>query len=341
MKKTFILFLILCLAAPGVKDLNAQIKVGTTAAQFLKIGVGCRAEAMGGAFVATADDASALYWNPAGICRIQNNEAFFMHAEWLAQTKFDYVGAIFGIGDYAKVGLSLTSLSMDDEKVRTVFEPNGTGEYFQAGDFAMALTFGRNLTDRFSFGITMKYIQQKIWKTTSSAFAFDVGTLFDTQLKGLRIGMSMSNFGSKMQMTGDNLLMFVDLDPTVPGETDRVKANLQTEKWDMPLNFRLGLAYDIISNNYHYLAAELDAVHPNDLDEYLNIGAEYGFLYSFPVFIRGGYHKLGASENQGGFAFGAGTKVKIGTYVELKLDYSYTDWGILDEVQRFSLGICF
>jgi hypothetical protein len=297
---------------------------------------------MGGAFIATANDATALYWNPGGLSRLSGNEAIFAHSKWLAGSNFDFVGFVLNLGeDIGVVGFSVTSLTMLDEMVRTVYEPEGTGEYFSASDLSMGLSYGRNLTDRFSVGITFKYIRQKIWRTSSSGIAFDVGTLFTTQMNNLRIGMSMSNFGSKVRLSGNNLSRFIDLDPSLSGETDRVIADLQTKNWDLPLNFRVGMSYDIFSDDRQFLTMEVNAIHPNDFGEYLNAGAEYGFLSYIPVFFRGGYRKLFADDNEGGLCFGAGLKLKFGNQANLKFDFSYSDWGRLNTVSRYTMGIEF
>ena len=135
--------------------------VATTSAPFLSIEVGARAIAMGGAFVATSDDATSLYWNPAGIGLLDQNEVSFHHTEWLAETNFDYAGIVIPLGFSGTVGLSFTSLTMSDMEVRTVFNPEGTGELFTANDMAIGVSYAKNLTDRFTIGFTGKYIHQK------------------------------------------------------------------------------------------------------------------------------------------------------------------------------------
>ncbi|NIV13319.1 MAG: PorV/PorQ family protein, partial [Aliifodinibius sp.] len=158
--------------------------VGTTAAPFLEIGVGARALGMGGAFVSTANDASALYWNPAGLGRLQQLEVMFVHTEWIADITFDYVGAVLPLGRYGALGASITTLNMGEMQVRTILQPEGTGELFDAKDMALGISYGLNLTDRFSIGFNSKYIYQKIWKETAQGFAIDIGTLFTTGFNG-------------------------------------------------------------------------------------------------------------------------------------------------------------
>src|SRR5258707_5672695 len=135
-------------------------KSGTSAATFLEIPVGAQAVAMGGAFISRAADATALYWNAAGIASLRQNQVIVSHTNWIADTKFDFAGLVLPLHELGTIRLSITSLSMEDMAVRTVELPEGTGEFFSAGDLAAGISYARSLTDRFSVGFTAKYIPQ-------------------------------------------------------------------------------------------------------------------------------------------------------------------------------------
>src|SRR5512140_203788 len=175
MKKT--LLLILVLAAGILQDARAQgfvsdvSKRGTTAAPFLSIGQGARATAMGGAFVAIADDQSSLYWNPAGLADLEGSGAIFDHTKWLADISYNFIGATVSMGSYGTIGLSMTASSIGEMKVTTIDEPNGTGEMFGVCDAAISLAYALRLTDDFSIGFNPKYFYQKIWKMSAGAMA--------------------------------------------------------------------------------------------------------------------------------------------------------------------------
>jgi hypothetical protein len=154
-------------------------KVGTTAAAFLEIPVGAPAVGIGGAFVSVANDASALYWNVGSISTLGKFDVQLSHMEWIGDTKFNYVGLVLPLAEFGTLGLSFTSLSMDDMAVRTVEQPEGTGEFFSAGNIAIGLSYARSLTERFSIGITAKYISEEIWHMQSQGWAIDAGTLPD------------------------------------------------------------------------------------------------------------------------------------------------------------------
>ena len=150
-------------------------KRGTTAANFLEIGVGAKAIGMGGAFTALANDPSAMFWNVGGISKIGRTSLYFNHSEWIAETNFDFVAGVFPINETVTIGVSLTALNMADMEVTTVLEPEGTGQMFDAGDYAFGLAVALNLTERFSIGITPKYIHQYIWDMEAGGFAVDLG----------------------------------------------------------------------------------------------------------------------------------------------------------------------
>jgi len=314
-------------------------KVGTTSAPFLKIEPGARAVAMGGAFVAVANDATTIYWNPAGIARLPKTELILIHTEWLAETNFDYVAIILPLGRFGTLGASITSLSMGEMKVRTVFYPEGTGEKYGAGDVAVGLSYARNLTDRFSIGFNGKYIRQHIWHMSSSAFAVDIGTLFTTQFNGMKIGMSISNFGNDMRLEGKDTQINYDPDPVKYGNNDRIPAHMQTDKFSLPLIFRVGLAMDVFKGKRNRMTLAIDAIHPNDNTENLNLGAEYSF--NDMLSMRIGYKNLFTKDTEEGLTAGVGMEYRLVGSASLKINFAYQDFGRLNNVQRFSLGLKF
>jgi hypothetical protein len=315
-------------------------KVGTTAAGFLNIDVGARALGMGGSFVSVADDISSMYWNPAGVARLSGPQALFTHSRWIADVNFNYAAFALPLGNVGTLGANATFLTMDEMERTTVFEPDGTGEMFDAGSYAFGLSYARNLTDRFSIGFNVKYINEKIYHSSASGAAFDIGTLFDTQYYGLKIGMSITNYGTKMQMGGRDMLIQTDIDPQIAGNNYNINADLKTDAFDLPLMFRVGLSMDVLKGMADSnLILSVDATHPNDDVESLNVGGEYWFHKMFA--LRAGYKSLFARDSEEGLCFGAGVNYKLLGYTNIMIDYAYEDFGVLKEVQLFTLGLGF
>lgn len=312
-------------------------KTGTSAAQFLKIGVGPRAIGMGGAFTATADDIMAMYWNPGGLASIPGSEAAFNHTQWFADVNLDYAAFATNVTGLGTVGASVTVLSMDDMLVRTVDEPEGTGEMFKSADLAISLCYARNLTDEFSIGFNVKYIRESIWNESAAGIGLDIGTLYRVPvLNELRIAASISNFGSKMRLQGRDQLVITQAGA---GGQNLVNTELQLDEYDLPLVFRFGLAADVIKSSSVRLTAAFDAIHPNDNTESVNSGVE--FAWNEIVFLRGGYKSLFERDTEQGLTLGVGLNYRVMNSVLLKFDYAYQDFGRLSNINYISFGVEF
>ncbi|MGE5401100.1 MAG: PorV/PorQ family protein [Ignavibacteriales bacterium] len=344
MKKIILLLFITLTYTAGVyaQVFNRDVsKSGTTAATFLEIPVGAPAVGMGAAFVSIASDASALYWNVAGIASLQQIELNVQHTTWIAETKFDYAALILPLGSLGTFGFSFTSLSMPDMKVTTIEQQEGTGEYFSAGDMAIGVSYARSLTDRFSIGFTAKYIQQKIWHESATGFAIDASTIFRTDLfNGMVIGATISNFGTSMQMAGRDTRTFTRVDPTKLGSNERVPFNVELDSWDLPLFMQFGISTHVVnSDNFRWLVA-VDAVHPNDNYESVNLGSEVS--YQDIIFLRGGFNSLFLKDPEGGLTLGLGvaTSNLLGQ-MNIKFDYAYRNFGRLQNIHVFSVDLRF
>lgn len=314
-------------------------KRGTTAASFLSISEGAKATAMGSAFVAVSDDQSAFFWNPAGLAKIDGVGVMFDHTDWLADVAYNYIAASYNLGGMGTVGFSFLSSSYGDMKVTTVDAPNGTGQIFTASDIAFSLGYAMNLTDNFAIGFNPKIIYQSIWEASAVGFAMDLGVQYRTPFDGIMLGMSISNFGTKMQMQGNTTLVTYDPDLTTTGNNGKIPANLSTDYWSLPLNFRVGLAYSPISTDNNKLTIAVDALHPSDNYESVNIGGEY--VFHNIIAIRGGYKSLFLQDSEESFALGFGLKQILLGNIAVKLDYAYQNFGRLNNIQKFTLGISF
>jgi opacity protein-like surface antigen len=339
MKYKIFLIIVALLFSTSLSYSQDISKRGTTAASFLKIGQGARATAMGSAFVAVADDPSAIYWNAAGLARLENNGVVFDHTQWFADIGYNFVAGALRIGDFGTIGVSFVSSDISEMNVTTVENPNGTGETFSVSDVAFSLAWAINLTDNFSIGFNPKVISQSIWKMSATAFAVDMGVLYNTPFQGITLGMSISNFGSKMQMQGTSSIVLVDLDEENGGNNDKIPSNLEMDSWDLPLGFKVGVSYQPIISDVHKVILAVEASHPNDNYESVNIGGEYTFDNIFS--IRGGYKSLFLDDSEESFTIGAGLRQNVVGNINIQFNYSYSDFGRLVDVQKFTVGINF
>ncbi len=155
-------------------------RVGTTSAGFLEIGVGGAGIAMGDAYVASAGDISAIYWNPAGLALMKSNEAMFMYQPWVVDINSMFTGFGLVLPRIGAIAVGIVGLDYGNNEVTTLEYQQGTGEQYRAYDYNFNLTFSRSIVQWFSFGASFKYVTSKIWHTNANAMAVDLGVLIQT-----------------------------------------------------------------------------------------------------------------------------------------------------------------
>ncbi|MGD8778873.1 MAG: PorV/PorQ family protein [Ignavibacteria bacterium] len=324
----------------GIFAQEGVSKTGTTAAKFLSIGVGARANAMGGAYSSLANDATALYWNPAGIASINEYQTAFSHTSLFADINLNFVGFVIPLEEFGVVGLSVTALDYGEMEVTTEYYPEGTGETFTAGSFAFGLSYARNITEDFALGITAKYVNEDIYNSSASGFAFDIGTIFNTPFYGIKFASSITNYGTKMQMDGQDLLIQYDPDTQNSGNNESLDAYLSTDEFDLPLRLQIGLSKDIRFINGQRLSLAIDAAHPNDNNQWVNVGGELALINEM-VFLRGGYKTLFLNDSQEGLTLGFGLNYSGLEFFRITIDYSYQQYEYLDNVHTFGVLLGF
>ena len=310
LKLAFISLFIFGLATSAVADIHDQ--AGTSGLLFLRYGVGARALGMGEAFTAVSDDASALYWNPAGLGLSDGVQLLLMHNEFIQDIRQEYLGGSFPLGRQ-RFGLSINIATVADiERRETAGPPLGT---FDAHDFAISLTWGMKATKDLSLGLSGKVIYEKIDIEDLTTYAADLGILYHLPMD-LRVGAVVQNLGGK--------------------------AKFIAEEFNLPLQYKLGLAYrpeeEILSGK---VILAVDVAKPNDSDLKLHAGLEYG--YADMIFPRLGYMS-GYSDKD--ITFGVGMKFKRANFQLpfdfLRIDYAYIPFGSdLGKSHRFSLSMHF
>lgn len=286
---------------------------GTTGGQILKLDVGARAAAMGGAFSPIADDLYAVNYNPSGLNRLGTLSLGMMHHTGLAEVSYDYLGYTqrlkTGYDEEVKqlgvMGISLAYLYMNELEGSRFAQGGGfeRAANFKADFSLFILSYGFKMNPSLSTGFNLKMIKERIEKEEGSSIAFDLGLLYDTNLPGLTFGLCLQNIGRGLE--------FIN------------------HRAELPMNLRGGVAYKLL-NNTLILCLELNKHRDNDLN--LTLGTEYWLIK--PLALRAGYKT--DADIGGGFSGGVGIKI-----MNYSLDYAFAPYGRLGNAQRLSMLLCF
>jgi hypothetical protein len=230
----------------------------------------------------------------------------------------DFLGAVYHLDSDNTFGISLTSLSMDKMPVTTEFSPFGNGEYFGFSDIALSVSYARKMTEQFSFGGTVKYIEETLDKLKMRGVMIDIGTYYRTGLGSTRFAVAVSNFGAELAPDGEVVLI-----------GKRTKSEWQS--FAPPTIFRIGFAFEPYQDEQHSVTTSIQLNHPNDNSENVSLGVEYS--WSSMLFLRGGY-KINVEEQN--YSFGAGVNVPI-SIAEFTFDYAFANFEQLGSAHRFSI----
>jgi len=281
-------------------------KAGTTGLSFLRIDVGGRGAAMGGAHTSASEGAFSMYWNPALLARVRGYDLALMHTEWFQDIRYDYAAFAAGGGDQA-VGLSVGALYMGDIEYRIDTRQDPIG-HFSAGDYMVAVSYARSVQG-VHIGATLKAIHERIYHDTASGIAGDIGFAYEVVhvFPGIRLGGTIQNLGPKFR--------FRDVPFKLPTQ---LRAGIS---YHSPMGMRIG-----------QLVVAADVTKPNDGDVRAGFGAEYDYNDRFQV--RAGY-RVGYDTAD----LTAGIGVKFKSY---RVDYAFVPYQYdLGNTHRIALGVSF
>ncbi len=349
--KMFLAFCLCLLTLQAVHSQNKPYRVGTTTANFLEMGIGSAANAMGEAYVSVARDLSSIYWNPSGLGYLEKNEVLFMHQPWIAGISLNFAAAAIVLPRIGTLGVSVTNMDYGRTEVTTMTMQEGTGETFDANEYAVNFSYGRRLAQWFSFGISGKWVSSSIWHMSANALAMDIGVMVNTQFfsftgkkqDGMTIGMSISNYGTKLKYEGIDLLRPIDILPNENGNYKDVQGQFRLQDWEMPLIFRVGISLSPIVTPSQRLTLAADALHPNNNSESINLGAQYqvNFLGFGRFYLRAGYRGLYMDKSEFGPTFGGGFHFTLMRNRLLMVDFAYKDIGVFGNTMTYSIGFSF
>ncbi len=308
-------------AQRGILPSLGSSRSGTSGFQFVKINPDARSASLGGSNVADAIDASALYLNPALAAQMTNNQFYVGHTQYFADITLNYAGYVHRYSSMA-FGASLMYLDSGEMDETTEFQPFGTGRTFRTVHLAAGLTFAQELTSLFSYGISLKYLDERIEEVEAQTVVMDVGFFYRVGDTGLRFSVGLNNFG---------------FDATPDGETIRTDLNgeqIEREFEDLspPTMFLVGAAYDAYTTDNMNITVLGQITNPSDNAERFSLGTEFGYLNQF--FVRAGY-EFGMDEALLP-SFGAGFNLPILNY-SLDIDYGFSTRDRLGSLHRFAL----
>lgn len=337
MKKTVFAFIALCTLF-GMESAQAQLsKSGTTAAEFLKIPVGARASAMS-AYAATVDDASAIVLNPAGLADLTQKEVLIEITDWYLDISHTYLGVAIPTKN-GVAGLHVLALNFGEFQ-ETTAEANGlTGRTFDAYSVSFGVSYAQYLIPQFTIGGTAKVVYETIAKSSAAGLAFDIGTMYDTPFYGVRLGVSVTNFGSKLQMQGNDLIIKSDPDTGNDGNYEP-DANLSTDSFDLPLMLKVGLAWDAIDKKDLRATLSIDGNNPTNNNQSVSIGGEIGLMNN-QILLRGGVPYIGQDDAIEKFNAGLGVKYSTNNTLSFGFNYTYHGYKYLGDVNKLSVQIFF
>ncbi|MFH1282612.1 MAG: PorV/PorQ family protein [bacterium] len=318
---------------------------GTSAANFLKLGIGARAIGMGESFTAVADDVNALYWNPAGLGFLKSKEITASHNVWFQDIKYDFIGFAIPVSGKSSggdifvdgkrvpavqgipgvIGISATYLYMEGIERRSgnTADPDG---YFGASDMSLSLSYAQQVL-KFSndsmvtSGINLKVISQQIDDKKARAYAVDLGVI--SRLNQWSFGFVVQNIGSQIK--------FIE------------------KSYPLPLTYKFGAAYYLLNRS---LSISLDLNKPIDNKINFNLGSEYWVGGMFA--LRAGYLRKDSmsrealvgkglgSMNDGGLASLTGMMAGAGFRIfNYGVDYAFVPYGDLGATHRFTMNMKF
>lgn len=353
-------------AGAQVVDRSDNTAYGTTSGEFLLLGAGARGAALGGAFAALTTDITAMYHNPAGLAQLARPSVMVSSVSYLADTRYTWAGIAFPMGGgQSSIGLSVGSFGFSDQPVYTVENPDGDGRVYSVSETFISGTYGKNFSDRFSAGVSLKFISDKLGSTSAGAFAFDFGTNFHATVgaRPLRASFVIQNLGSTLQHEGPGVETTVVPPPplgTVPVPREPQPASFRTKEFGLPVLFRVSVALDVLSQGANRVTVLSEFTQPNNTKPGASAGLEWASTNlgnsGFSLAARGSYTvqpdnqmdigsgagftsgEKSGSFTSDGLALGGGILYGRGS-VTFGLDYAWKNFGPLGSTNFFSFSL--
>jgi hypothetical protein len=355
------------LTTPAAAQVGTQDNTpfGGAAGEFLLLGAGARGAALGGAYAALATDVTALYYNPGGLAQLARPGLIVTSNSYIADTRYAWAGVGFPMaGGVRAVGISIGSFGFGDQPIYTIADPEGNGRTYSVRQTFISGTYAQNFSDRFSAGVSLKFISDRLGSAKASGFAVDFGTNFHASVgaRPIRASFVIQNLGSNLKHDGSDLGVGVIREPplgTVDVPQEPQAARLSTTAWTLPVLFRVGVAMDLVSQGANRLTVLSEFSQPNNNKPGAGAGLEWAMQNmggrGFSLAARASYsiqpdnqtddivfgvptQESAGSFTADGLALGGGIEYARGT-TKLGFDYAWKSMGTLGSVNFLSFSI--
>src|SRR5574341_1092789 len=249
--KTSKLFCLLMAVAIMIPVLgHAQVrKTGKTGLAFMKVGVGARQVALGSAATSLRDDASQMFWNPAGVALSEGKtQLMFMYNKWIADLGHYAAGVTHDFGSLGTFGAGYIGFGKSGIPADRDVSDTETAETYDYFDAALQVTYAKKFTDRLALGLTVKFINESIDNQSAGAFAIDFGSAYQIDFHNITIGARVNNLGSDVKF--------------------------YNQTWPIPLVFSFGASADLVQAENHKVMLAVDATKPQDAEQLFFTGGE-------------------------------------------------------------------
>lgn len=343
--KRILLAVALLAAVTGISRAGTDTRTGTAGASELRIPVGTRTSALGGASIADVQGAEAAFWNPAGIAMSEHGEAYVSHLRYIADMKLNYVSLLYRTDESGTLGLSVKVLDVGDIIVTDENNPEGTGQVTAPTFTVIGLTYARRFTDRVAFGGTIQLVNESVLQETSSGLAFDLGFQYALNWHAMRLAAVLKNWGPQMHYDGADLESFFIPNGSRPDANPRSFKAISAD-FEMPAQAQIGMTGNLYSKEGHRVSAAASFVSNNFSKDEYHGGLEYN--YDNTLFLRAGYSfsnaKEASTDNNSylyGLTGGAGVSWPLGDN-RVDIGYNYTQVkNYFDSNHTFSLRYLF
>lgn len=324
------------LALPAIA--GTEDRLGTGGAQEGRIPVGARSVGLAYSNLSSVRGVEALFGNPAGLAQTDTHtEVLFSHAAYIADMDVNYIAFAQQMGGFGSIGVNVKVLSVGDLIRTTEESPDGTGEVFSPTFSSFGLSYARVLTDRATFGGTMRLISESVLQTHATGISFDFGFQYETGVHGIRVGAAMQNFGPGTGFSGaefDRNLLLPEDDPQSANRTLSASSSVA----ELPSLFSGSVSLPLIQGVQQLTLHGTYQSNSFNVDEF-RVGAEFGWRDQFA--LRLGYKATSNDNELFGLTYGFGAAVPMGG-AKLRLDYAgQTVSEFFDDVQHVGLTFKF